>query len=298
MSGTPPAETGVDSDLVRALLREQHNDLASLPIEPMDAGWDNFMFRLGDAHVVRMPRRLAAASLVINEQEWLPRLAPKLPLSVPSPVRVGYPGHSYPWRWSILPWLNGSPANEMQPDANQASKLAEFLRALHQLAPVNAPLNGVRGCPLADRAEGIVARMDQLKRTTHMIVPAIEAAWQQALDAPIAVEARWLHGDLHARNVLVDGGEISAIIDWGDITSGDVATDLASIWALFDSAGARTEALLAYGATEHETARARGWAVNIGTILLATGLVDNPRHAEMGSNTLRRVAEDFSPVGL
>ena len=294
MSGTPIAEVEVDEKLVRALLIEQHTDLASLPIELMDAGWDNFMFRLGDAYTVRLPRRLAAVSLLINEQEWLPKLAPRLPIAIPSPLRIGHPGSSYPWRWSILPWLKGSSANELPPSAQQAPKLAEFLKALHQFAPVDAPINDVRGCPLSDRADGVSIRMDQLKETSGSIVPEIEMAWKDALEVPDASDARWLHGDLHARNVLVDDGTISAIIDWGDITSGDVATDLASIWALFDDADARNFALQAYGATEPEIARARGWAVNFGTILLATGMVDNPRHAAMGADTLRRVAEDFA----
>ncbi len=296
MSGTPIAEVEVDEELVRKLLIEQHVDLASLSIELMDAGWDNIMFRLGDAYTVRLPRRLPAVSLLINEQEWLPKLAPKLPIAVPSPLRIGHPGSSYPWGWSILPWLNGSPANELPPGAQQAPKLAEFLKALHQLAPANAPINDARGCPLRDRAEGVVLRLDQLKGTTCLIVPEVEMAWKIALGAPDAPDARWLHGDLHARNVLVDDGAISAIIDWGDITSGDVATDIASIWALFEDVDARNIALQAYGATEPEIARARGWAVNFGTILLATGLVDNPRHAAMGSSMLRRVAEDFAAV--
>ena len=49
MSGTPAAEVEIDEKLVRALLREQHADLAELRLELLDAGWDNAMFRLGDA---------------------------------------------------------------------------------------------------------------------------------------------------------------------------------------------------------------------------------------------------------
>jgi aminoglycoside phosphotransferase (APT) family kinase protein len=93
MTGAPLAD--VDSDLICKLLREQHTDLALLPIDLMDAGWDNFMFRLGDTYTVRMPRRLPVVSLLINEQEWLPALASNLPSPVPSPLRIGHPGHSF-----------------------------------------------------------------------------------------------------------------------------------------------------------------------------------------------------------
>jgi hypothetical protein len=38
-------------------------------------------------------------------------------------------------------------------------------------------------------------------------------------------------------------------------------------------------------------ARAKGWALLFGVLLLATGLVDHPRHAAIGERTLRRVVE-------
>ena len=103
----------------------------------------------------------------------------------------------------------------------------------------------------------------------------------------------WIHGDLHARNVLVEGGVITGVIDWGDITSGDVATDLASIWMLFADKNARKRAIAAYGKSDEATlARAKGWAVLFGAVLLDTGPVDNQRHAAMGEKTLRRIHED------
>ena len=91
-------------------------------------------------------------------------------------------------------------------------------------------------------------------------------------------------------------GALSAIIDWGDITSGDVATDLASVWMLFEKPGARRRALECYEATESERARAKAWAVLFGAVLLETGLVDNPRHAEMGARTLARVTSRACPA--
>lgn len=250
------------------------------------------MFRLGDKYTARLPRRLVAAQLLLNEQAWLPSLAPNLPLPIPSPVRVGKPSQSYPWNWSVLPWLPGKPASVESPLGDQASALGHFLRALHQIAPSNAPVNKVRGCPLADRAAVVSARIDQLKNSEVGLAPEIEVAWTEGLNASVSQTAHWLHGDLHARNVLVKNGRISAVIDWGDITSGDVATDLAAVWALFDDAKARRDALDAYGATVDEIARARAWAVNFGTIFLTTGLVDNPQLAKMGADTLRRVTGD------
>jgi aminoglycoside phosphotransferase (APT) family kinase protein len=291
-TGTPAAEVEIDARLLGELLADQHPDLADLPAAQIDAGWDNVMFRLGDALVVRMPRRAIAAQLLVNEQDWLPVLSPRLPLATPAPIRCGTPGRGYPWRWSILPWLKGKPADEAPPGSDQAESLARFLRALHAPAPENAPANAVRGVPLAERAAPINERLARLRANTSLITAAVERAWRAGLEAPPAAESRWLHGDLHARNVLVHEGALSAIIDWGDITSGDVATDLASVWMLFDEAAARRRALERYEATESERARAKAWAVLFGAVLLDTGLVDNPRHAGMGARTLANVAAD------
>lgn len=292
-TGTPTADFNLDTSLVYRLLAGQHADLIHLPIRPLEAGWDNAMFRLGDHLTVRLPRRSAAATLIDNEQTWLPLLAEHLPIPIPVPIRMGRPAHGYPWRWSVLPWLNGNPADQDEPHANQAHPFATFLRALHRPAPSNAPLNAVRGIPLSRREAVVEERMGRIKMKTDLITPAITKIWLAALHAPVDVPAMWLHGDLHARNVLVENGSITGIIDWGDITSGDVATDLASLWMLFSDQQARQQAIAEYGPVSDPTLRrAKGWAILFAIMLLDSGLVDNPRNAVMGERTLRRISGD------
>lgn len=290
--GTPIAEVELDVPLVYRLLNEQHPDLAHLPLQLVDAGWDNAMFRLGEHLVVRLPRRQVAATLVENEQTWLPQL-PKLPIPIPVPYRVGNPSQSYPWRWSILPWLTGISADQQEPHDNQAQRLAAFLQSLHIAAPADAPFNPFRGIPLQQRADSVAERIQKLERETNLITSEIKHIWHQALNTPIDVEATWIHGDLHARNVLVENNVITGIIDWGDITVGDRATDLATIWMLFANHYARRQAIAEYANISEATLRrAKGWAVFFGVVLLDTGLVDNPQHALMGERTLQRVAAD------
>lgn len=293
---TPVAEYPIDEALVHALLSEQHPDLAPLSIHALDAGWDNAMFRLGEAFCVRLPRRQVAAQLMLHEQTWLPLLAPRLPLALPAPLRLGVPGQGYPWPWSVVPWLAGVTADLQAPHPTEARALAAFLAALHTAAPAQAPCNAVRGVPLQWRAAALAERLARLRAWTNAITREIEHVWTTALSAPVATEACWLHGDLHARNVLVQHGRLSGIIDWGDITAGDVATDLASIWMLFDAARARQEAMACYrhlrDVDEATIRRARGWAVLFGVVLLDTGRLDHPRHAAMGTAILQRLTED------
>src|SRR5215469_16639135 len=97
----PAAEVDISTDLVRRLLREQHPDLARLPVEFLANGWDNVMFRLGADLAVRLPRRTLGAEILVHEQRWLPLLAARLPLPIPYPERAGLPALGYPWPWSV-----------------------------------------------------------------------------------------------------------------------------------------------------------------------------------------------------
>ena len=290
--GTPTAEFEIDEVLLRALLREQHPDLADLPLAPLDTGWDNTMVRLGQDLLVRLPRRQVAVPLLEHEQTWLPRLASRLPIPIPVPIRIGRPGCGYPWPWSILPWLVGTTADLEAPAAEHVETWAAFLRALHQPAPPEAPTNAVRGVPLRHRSPGVEERLLRLQQETPAIPPSIQGLWRRALDAPQTTEPRWLHGDLHSRNVLVKKGAFTGVIDWGDVTSGDVATDLASVWMLFDDPAARARCFSSYGASEEVLARARGWAINFGSFLLDTGRIDHPQHAAMGETLFQRLDDD------
>ena len=291
-AATPAAEIDVTAALVRRLLVDQHPDLAALPVQPVDAGWDNAMFRLGVEWAVRLPRREMAAALIEHEQTWLPHLAPQLPVAVPAPERIGRPACGYPWRWSVLAWLPGEPADLSPLDAEEAARLADFLRALHVPAAPGAPANPFRGVPLADRRETVEARLERLAKQTTCVSEAVLDAWQAGLAAPAGRSACWVHGDLHARNVLVSEGALTAVIDWGDLCRGDPATDLAAVWMLLDDPDARSNAIRYYGpAPEGAWLRALGWAVSFGTVLLETGIADHPRHAQMGRDILRRIAD-------
>ena len=121
---------------------------------------------------------------------------------------------------------------------------------------------------------------------------AVEEAWQTALATATSTATLWIHGDIHARNTLVEGGKITGIIDWGDVTSGDAATDLASIWGLFEDPSARCDAIKSYEPNADLLCLSKGWSVSFGALLLDTGLVDHPRHAVMGENILRRIGQD------
>lgn len=95
---TQPGPYPVDDDLVRRLVAGQFPQGAGLAVVWFPSGGTvNAMYRLGDGMVVRLPLREGGAGDVPTEWEWLPRLAPRLPLAVPEVLGAGEPAERYPW---------------------------------------------------------------------------------------------------------------------------------------------------------------------------------------------------------
>jgi len=290
VADSPAAERRLSEQQIRALLHAQAPHLAHLPLAPVAEQWDNIIWRLGDDLAVRMPRREAAAHLITHEQRALPLLAPQLAavgIRTPLPQVHGTPTVAFPWPWSVVPWLEGSPALDRPraENARWAGRLAAALDVLHQPAPSDAPANPVRGVPLSHRKDGIRARLQR-----HPEHPALHALWEAGLAAPASTELVWIHGDLHPGNLLVVDGDLSAIIDFGDVTAGDPAYDLATGWMLFDTVG-RDVFRAAIGDRHPEATwvRARAWAAALAVILIDAS-DDRPALRRLGLETARQLS--------
>ncbi|MFJ9679666.1 aminoglycoside phosphotransferase family protein [Streptomyces sp. NPDC101194] len=260
-------EIEITAELVRDLLRDQHPDLADHPVKLGARGWDNQLWRLGDDLAVRLPWATQSAdALLRKEYAWLPALAPRLPLPVPVPQRLGEPSERFPRPWIVTTWVPGEPADRAPATraAEAADTLAAFLGALHRPAPDGVPTGRGRGGPLADCAEPFA---QQLASATELgLIPdpdAVRAIWEDAATAPTwAGPALWLHGDLHPANILTADGTFCGVIDFGDLCAGDPACDLAAAWTLLPD-GAADRFYEAYRPTPDPATlrRARGWAV-------------------------------------
>ncbi|MCG6154818.1 aminoglycoside phosphotransferase family protein [Rubinisphaera margarita] len=282
----PSAEVTVDVDLVRRLLLAQSPDFAHETLRFHDEGWDNFTFRLGERYAVRLPRRQLAVSLIGNEQRWLPDIASRLPIEIPVPVFAGRPSAEFVWPWSVVKWIPGDTAEALAFDRANASRLADVLIALHQSAPPEAPANPFRGVALATRTESFEERLRMAEAEHRLDVAHMRTLWNDLVSVPPSRERRWLHGDLHPRNLVVRERRFVGVIDWGDVTAGDVATDLAAAWMLIDSDDVRREFFARYGADADLQKRARGWALHLGVAFLISG---EGRQTILGAETIRRL---------
>src|SRR5437764_8653902 len=156
-------ELEIDEPLVRQLVAAQFPEWAALPLRRIEpSGTVNAIFRLGDRLSVRLPRRRGPTEPGGKAFDWLPRLAPLLPVEIAVPVAQGRPGGGYPWFWEIHEWLDGETVPVETIDAIQAAReLAAIVAALQRVDPDGGPAG--RGIPLAARDKEIqywLARFD------------------------------------------------------------------------------------------------------------------------------------------
>jgi aminoglycoside phosphotransferase (APT) family kinase protein len=289
-------EIVINKTLVKRLLAFQHPDLSDLNISEPFYGWDNVTFRLGLDLAIRLPRRQVSASLILNEQRWLPYLKDSLSLDIPVPFRIGRAQDEYPWCWSIVPWIRGETADFAVPGKEQAETLATFFKALHIKAPEQAPYNSFRGVALSERVDSFGIRIANLRDKNIFMENKLMNLWYDAIAEAIDVEPTWIHGDLHPRNILVHEKQIRAIIDWGDIAQGDRATDLAAIWMLFPCPETRRIAIAACNRVSEATwTRARGWAILFAVMFLDDRFKGKSNMALIGQLTLKNLMEDLQP---
>jgi aminoglycoside phosphotransferase (APT) family kinase protein len=138
-------EVDTNVSLIVRLLTTQFPQWANLPIAPVpSAGTDNALYRIGDDMVVRLPRIHWATGQVDKEHQWLPRLAPFLPLAIPVPLAKGKPGEGYPWHWSVYRWLEGENATieRLANPRQAATDLAQFIAALQRVDVTGGPRPG------------------------------------------------------------------------------------------------------------------------------------------------------------
>jgi aminoglycoside phosphotransferase (APT) family kinase protein len=259
-----PGELPITETLARRLVDTQFPQWAGLPLRRVQPdGTDHAIFRLGDELSARLPRVGGSESSDSKQLEWLPKLAPVLPVEIPVPVAQGHPAEDYPWRWEIHTWVEGEMLPVEQIDAVQAARdLAGLVGALSEIDPAGAPPG--RGVPLAKRDESFREWL-----ATFRGDPIVLAEWERALEAPQwDGPPVWHHGDLDVRNWLVRNGRMSGVIDWSEMGVGDPAVDVMVAWKLHsaDARDAFREALPTDDATWE---RARGWVISQAVPILA-----------------------------
>ena len=271
----------LDVPLVRRLLKAQFPQWADLSVRPVEHdGWDNTTFRLGDDMSVRLPSHAAYEPQVMKEHEWLPKLAPQLPLPIPVSLAMGEPSEDFPLRWSVRRWVEGEIALHAPVDdpVTLANDVSGFLTALYAIdasgGPAAGPHSFWRGGPLSiyelEARQAIETLGDRIDAAacTDLMDAALATTWDR--------EPIWVHGDIAPDNLVVREGRLSAVIDFGCSAVGDPACDLFMTWAFF-SGPSRDAFRTALNLDDATWMRGRGWVMWKALIVLA-------REIETGSD--------------
>lgn len=287
--------TPVGPLLVSQLVAKQFPQWAGLPVrEVPTAGTDNVIYRLGDELVVRLPALPRAAPTVGREREWLPRLAPRLPLDVPVPLGAGVPDGEFPYPWSVYRWLEGQTL-ATRPDLDMrdvAVRLGRFVAALQRIDTAGAP-RSPRAVPVRAGDAEVPESIERLAAVGLVDTDLATAVWEDALAAPPWEKPPvWLHGDLLPANLVARQGRLAAVIDFGLVGTGDPATDLLPAWALL-TARTRDVFRAVVGVDDATWRRGRGWALRAGLGAVRVYRYTNPALAAAGRHALSEVLADF-----
>lgn len=293
----------IDEQLVRRLVDAQFPQWRGRSIrQVVPGGWDNRTFRLGDDLLVRLPSADGYAAAVAKEQRWLPVIARAVPVAVPVPVAQGTPTGEFDRPWSVYRWIEGTPvggASDVDLTA-LAVDLGGFLTALSSVETKDAPHAGPHSF-----WRGAHPRVydDDVQRCLAQLDGTIDTAkarevWAAALNTEIASQPVWFHGDVAPGNLLLRGGRLCAVIDFGTSGVGDPACDLAIAWTMFDDP-VRHVFRDAVRGDAGMWARGRGWALWKSMLTLAdpSGTHNPEEEARKARTALERIHADEGWIG-
>ena len=286
----------INVNLVQQLVSSQFPDWSNLKItEVHPNGWDNRTFRLGDRMSVRLPSAARYSLQVDKEQKWLPVLSEKLPLPVPKPLARGEPNHNYPYNWSIYEWIDGHTATPECIDdmAKFATELGGFLIALRRINAEGGPGPGPghRGGDLNVYNDQTQKAIEILSTKSNLDTQLLAEVWDTALSSKWVHPPVWIHGDISSGNVLVNNGEISAVIDFGSTAIGDPACDLSIAWTMFDK-GSRDAFRTIMDLDDDTWARGKGWTLWKSLIILSGIEQTNTFEAKHSLETVYQLLND------
>ncbi len=287
----------ITKDLVSRLIASQFPQWKDLSIEQvLPGGWDNRIFRLGKNMLVRLPSSADYADKVKKEQYWLPKLAPLLPIAIPEPMAMGNPELGYPFHWSVYKWLEGETlANYENIDQiNLANDLADFLISLHSIDTTGGPEAGKHNFY---RGGSLSIYDSETRQAIKLLNGKIDndiatKIWNDALKTTWNKPSVWVHGDISAGNLLVQNGQLSAVIDFGGLAIGDPACDLAIAWTFFNN-DARSIFKNKLQLDEATWSRGRAWALWKALIVSAELTDTNIVEKKHSWNTISEIINDY-----
>lgn len=189
----------------------------------MRHGFSNSVREGADGRIIREALTEEARTSLVNQFQFLPWLAQRLPLAILVPESLTDNALIY----RTLPGHTLTPELVIAYGAKQvAAQLGEFITALHALPVAECIAAGV---PEQDRTEGL---LQAFERTLAVLSPGQRREAKAGREQFVAAHSSevMIHGDLWFENILIDPetGRLSGVLDFDAASIGDPAWDLAT----------------------------------------------------------------------
>ncbi len=227
-----------DAAQFQALIAGAFPALAIRTFRFLAEGWDSAVWEVNGELVFRFPKRAEVAAWLRTEVALLPELAPALPVLIPQFDYIAEASADFPYPFVGYRKLPGVPLADAPPGLVDAKRLAAqigaFLTALHRFPVARAIACGVEVQTPQTWRYRYADFLAEMRALYPRLTPAererTESLFVAYLDNPAhrGFTPVLLHQDLGGEHVLLDPetGDLSGIIDWGDVTIGDPAQDL------------------------------------------------------------------------
>jgi aminoglycoside phosphotransferase (APT) family kinase protein len=204
-------------------------DLASVVVEPLPGGSSAFVARLvlkgarGNERQVVFRQHTDRAGKehtgsVAAKEFQLTRALAALGFEVARPL-VLHGEHTADGPWLVVEWIDGSTSVDQAHVDGALLQMAQFLARLHVVDI------GRLSVPGLTQIEDPVRSLPRYLPDDDIGVAIDRALERGVLRRPNADAL--LHGDFWPGNVMFNGGEIAAVLDWEDAAYGDPLVDLA-----------------------------------------------------------------------
>lgn len=214
---------------VKGLLESQFPKLQIDSLKFLKDGFDSCAYEVNGNLIFRLPKRAEVAKQLLAEIAFLPRIRSKSRIAIPDFRFMGIPTDNYPYHFVGYAKLVGTDQTNARVclPHEEIERLAKFLQALHQTDISDLPnfpkdKNGAN--------PECLSKLDLLAEESDLLKLGKEFA--RSLDWDLLSQdfpMRVVHNDLLPEHILMQGEQIAAIIDWGDIALGDPAADYAGV---------------------------------------------------------------------
>jgi len=284
-------EIEVNDEMVKKLISGQFPQFNSLHIKRVNSiGTVNVIYRLGEEYLIRLPILSIYSDSILDEFRVLPVIAKNVTLVVPEIIGKGRPSQEYPHNWAIYRWIHGNIINDSTvSEVNIANGLAGFINELRSIQILgNEPKAGRK--PLRELVEITVKKIAECENDIDG--ERALKVWRELVDnPPWNGTPVWIHADLLKPNLIVNSGNLFAVIDFGSAGVGDPAFDVTPAWTVLSL---RTRGLFRglLNVDEHTWLRAKAYALHQAALIIPYYRKSNPNFVKQACDTIENIIND------